>query len=163
MLLQKRSRMVYNFTTARSIGIVAQVTCSETMGDLMGFKSFLESKNIGAKVLIFYPEKVIPSEFLMRMNVDVFSGKETNFIGLPTSPLADSFIASNFDILIDLSTTEIVPLRWITSISQAKFKVGVINYPGNPFDLIVSVNARSVFKAIIEDVKYILQTINNRG
>lgn len=156
---QVRKRVVHNLSTAKRIGIVAQVSDEKTLLEVLEIKHTLDQMGAKTHVLIYFPNKEIPNSFLMRKDVDIIDCKTLNWLKIPISPVVDTFVKTDFDVLIDLSYDEILPVRWITSTSKSDFIVGINNYPGNPFDLIVSVKLKNSYKSIFSDIKMVLQTI----
>jgi hypothetical protein len=71
-------------------------------------------------------------------------------------------MTNNFDILIDLSTEEVFPLKWVVSLSKAKFRVGNLSYPDNPNDLIINIKPNEDLSYLISQIKHYLNLINNR-
>ena len=154
--------MVYNLDSARRIGIVFIASSDLVFEQALGFMNFLKEKNLEVKLIAYYPGKEIPQKFLLRKNINVFTKKDLNWYFKPLSTFADEFIATDFDILIDLSMQETFPLKWITSLSRAKFKVGNLSYFGNPNDLIINIKPQENLDYLITQIKHYLYLINNR-
>lgn len=157
-----RYQMVQNLTTARSIGIVFYLHDQTTMDEVLNLKQYFEGLNIHVQALGYYNGKEIPQYYTMHSGVDIFDKERVNWFGKPDSPIIDTFVSRNFDILVDLNFDEIITLRWISSLSKARFKVGAANYQKNPFDLIVSVDKAKGLNYLCEQVKQILYQLNNR-
>ncbi|QKG79852.1 DUF6913 domain-containing protein [Tenuifilum thalassicum] len=157
-----RQRKIYNLTTARNVGIVFNVTDSKTFDTVLQFIAKLEKIPLNVDALAYYSEKEIPQIYVLNEKIDVFSKNETNWYYKPQSPVVDSFISKEHDILVDLTREESVPLRWISTLSRAKFKVGVLNYFNNPFDLIISIDEGQSLDYIVEQTYNTLESLNNR-
>ena len=157
----QRKKMVYNFESARKVGILI-ASSADAFDHAMQLQSFLTAKRIESTTLIFCTEKEIPQKYFLRKGVSVFSKKELNWYGKPISSVAEEFINTNYDILIDLSMTESFPLRWISSLSKAKFKVGTLQYYGNPNDLVISISKEKGIDYLIEQIIHYLSILNNR-
>ena len=157
-----RKKMVHNLESARSIGIICFATTNNGLDNAMHFANFLNEKKIITSILVFCPLKEVPQNFLLRKNVKVFTKKELNWYGRPNQPIVEQFINEDFDILIDLSLQEIFPLRWVSTLSQAKFKVGTLGYFGNPNDLTISLKNEKSEEYLISQIKHYLNLINNR-
>lgn len=158
----KRERQIHNLTTARHIGIVFNLSDSKVFDTVVSFKAMLEDENITAEVIGFFNDKEIPQLYTMERGIKVFSKAELNWYKKPESPVVSSFISKNFDILIDITQDEILPLRWVSTLSKAKFKVGALNYFNNPFDLIVTVDKSLGMEYLTQQVFNTLQVLNNR-
>jgi hypothetical protein len=158
----KRSKMVYNLVSARKVGVLLSITSEQTFNLATELVNFLSKRNLDVCLLAHFPGKEIPQQFLMRKNVNVFNAKEVNWYGKPLAPIVQEFIDIDFDILIDLSMQEIFPIRWIATLSKAKFKTGFLLYYGSPSDLIINVKQDEELGYAIEQLKHYLQLINNR-
>lgn len=158
----KRQRQIFNLTTARRIGIVFNLTDSKAFDAVLGFKSMLESIPITVEAIGFFNDKEIPQLYSMEKGVKVFSKVELNWYKKPESPSVSEFVAKDFDILIDLTQDEVLPLRWVSTLSKAKFKVGALNYFNNPFDLIVTVDKSLGLEYLTQQIYNTLEVLNNR-
>lgn len=158
----KRQKMVQNLTTARTIGIVFYLQEQSVLDEVINLKAYFESINISVQVLGYFQGKETPQYFTMHNRVNVFDNNQVNWYGKPDSPLIESFVTNEFDILIDLNFEEIMPMRWISSLSRAKFRVGALNYYNNPFDLIITVDKSKGLNYLCEQIKQILYQLNNR-
>lgn len=158
----KRQRKIYNLTTARHIGIVFNLTDSKVFDAIVGLKSMLERIPITVETIGYFNDKEIPQLYTMEKGIKVFSKVELNWYKKPESPMVSEFIAKDFDILIDLTQEEVLPLRWVSTLSKAKFKVGALNYFNNPFDLIVTIDKSLGLEYLTQQVYNTLEVLNNR-
>lgn len=157
-----RSKKVYNLDSARRIGLLFVVNTDTVFEQVLNFVNYLKDKNLDVKVVAYFPGKEIPQQFLLRKNINVFTKKDLNWYLKPLSLFVEEFIAEDFDILIDLSMEENFPMKWIVSLSRAKFKVGNLSYYGNPNDLIINVKPGENLDFLISQLKHYLHLINNR-
>lgn len=112
---------VYN---AKKVGIIAVVDSKEKFELLVKFKKTLESYGPKVSVLGFAPFKIIPDYFNTQMQIEVFSIKEVNIFGIPRGDRVRHFINKEFDMLIDLTIEEIVPMYYLAGMSKAILKAG---------------------------------------
>lgn len=159
----KRNKTVHNLTTARSIGIVFQ---AKTRDDLLPVKSLMErfmKQNINVRAMGYHGAKEVPALLQNEAYpMELFCKNETNWYHQPTSEKVLRFAREELDILIDLSFDEVLSLRWLTTLSMAKFKVGALNYHQNPFDLILTIDKKNGLSYLCEQVEKVLYEINNR-
>jgi hypothetical protein len=158
----KRDKKVYNLITARRVGMLIYVSSDTVFKQALEFVSYLNQQNLDVCILAFYPGKEIPQQYLLRKNVNIFNKKELNWYNKPMAPFVEEFIGMDFDMLIDLSTQELFPLKWIASLSIAKFKVGNLSYYGSPNDLIINIKSEDNIQNLIIQMKHYLYLINNR-
>jgi hypothetical protein len=157
----KRVKKVHNFESARSVGIICPASSDEVFVQALELSNYLNQRNIEVALLIYCPLKEVPQKFLLRKNVNVFNINEINWYGKPMVPIAEEFANKEFEILIDLSLQEIFPIRWIASLSKAKFKVGALNYLGSPNDFILCIGKHNV-AFLVEQIVHYLSILNNR-
>ena len=160
--LVTRQKMVHNFESARKIGIIFYASTGAEFDHAMGLVNFLTEKNIDVALLVYCPEKEVPQNFFLRKHSKVFTKKDLNWYNKPLPLFVEKFISINFDILIDLSMQEVFPLRWVATLSLAKFKVGALHYYGNPNDLMISLKSNQDIGFLITQIKHYLNLINNR-
>lgn len=158
----KREKKVHNLVSAQKVGIVFLATKEKAFQQVVDFIDFLAHLNIKVCIIAYHPEKEVKAKFQLFDKVKLFTKKETNWYGKPLTPFVNEFMAKDFDILIDLSTQEVFPLKWITTLSVAKFKVGNLSYPGNPNDLIINIKPNEDLDYLISQLKHYLNLINNR-
>ncbi len=158
----KRQRQMYNLTTARHVGIVFNLTDSKVFDAVVGFKSMLERIPITVEAVGYFNDKEVQQLYTMEKGIKVFSRAELNWYKKPEATVVSEFVAKDFDILIDLTQDEVLPLRWVSSLSKAKFKVGALNYFNNPFDLIVTVDKSLGLEYLTQQIYNTLEVLNNR-
>ncbi len=158
----KRTKFVHNLVTARKIGIVTFLKNSKDFDEVLNFQHFLINQHMDVSILGYYPEKEIPQQLLLRKDTNIFCKKDVNWFGKPKNDFIDDFCKHEYDILIDLSMEEVFPLRWVSTLSRSKFKVGNLSYSGNPYDLIIDIEKPRGILYLIDQVKHYLLLLNNR-
>lgn len=158
----KRTKFVHNLVTARRVALVTFIKNSNDFDEVIGFLSYLNNRHLNVSVIGFFPGKEIPPKMILRKDTGIFTRNDVNWYGKPRVEFVDDFCKQDFDILIDLSMEEVFPIRWISSLSKAKFKVGNLNYSGNPYDLIIDVEKSKGVSFLIEQIKHYLLLLNNR-
>ena len=72
----------------------------------------------------FVDDLTIPDYCVVAYSGYYFNRKDLNWYKLPKSDYINTFINKEYDILIDLSTSNDLILQYIIGLSKAKFKVG---------------------------------------
>ena len=157
----KRNKVVHNLVTARTIGIVGIVNSNNDFEEINSLHTYLLEKKMQVDFLLYCPGKEIPQQLIMRKGINIFGRKEVNWYGKPLIPFVEQFCKVEYDILIDLSLIELYPLRWISSLSCSKFKVGSLDYAGNPYDLTINVDSRREISYLSEQIIHYLNLLNN--
>jgi hypothetical protein len=159
----KRNKFVHNLTSAHKLALVGIVNSNKDFEDVLNLQKLLITKNMQVDVLVYFPGKEIPQQLLLRKGINIFKRTEINWFGKPLIPFAEQFCKVEYDILIDLSLFEIFPIRWISTLSRAMFKVGALGYPGNPYELIINVDNRKEISFLSEQIIHYLTLLNNRS
>ena len=158
----KRNMFVHNLVTARKIAIVGIVNNSKDSDEIFNLQKFFVENNMQVEVFLYFMGKEIPQQLLLRRGINIINRNDVNWYGKPLAPAVDQFCKVEFDILIDLSLSEIFPIRWISSLSCAKFKVGCLSYEGNPYELIINVDDNKSIAYLSEQIIHYLNLLNNR-
>ena len=150
------SRKSVNLGEAKEIGILFDATDTDQKQIVENFTKQLKEQNKKTVLLGFYnfPKPAINFSF------DYFNRKNLNWHLEPIGHIVDNFIQRKFDILINLSVKEIVPLEYIAALSQAKFRVGPYEKDKTYcYDLMIDTQGRNDLNYLIEQVKHYLHLI----
>ncbi len=136
-LAVERKVEAINLYKAKRIGILVNGTDKPSYLEHRKLVNELESKKSKAEVhvLVWYKGKNQPEYIKPSKQVNLFNGQDYNLLFKPKkkSEAIASFLAHDFDLLIDLTRNEIYPLRKVLSLAKASFKAGALE-PGNePF------------------------------
>lgn len=123
-----RIRKGFNFNSAESVGIIYLDRDEEFYKKLHEYAGYLKNefgiKTVSLLGFVDEPEKKIPAyqqhkldgEFITRLNLSWNQRPATG---------VENFTSSDFDILIDFSDGNVLPLNFILKESRAKMKVGM--------------------------------------
>ncbi len=117
----------FNFEKIKTVGIVFDATNAEDYEIVKRYVVYLREHLKKVKVMGFFSTKEIPALTYSKLEYDFFSTKELNWMGTPNSVIIRNFINEEFDLLIDLNIHDHFPLKYISALSKAKFKVGKFN------------------------------------
>jgi hypothetical protein len=123
----------------KKIGIVWDAFDVSDFASLSRFYQRMSEKSIDVKILGYFPEKDLPDQYTAIRYLNFIRREEVSFLYLPVSRESESFIRNRFDILIDINFKNLLPLKYITSMSAAALKVGLYEpeKEGNTFDLMI--------------------------
>ena len=123
----------------KKIGIIWDASEVSDFASLSGFYQKMSEKSIDVKILGYFPGKDLPDQYTAIRYLSFIRREEVSFLYLPVSPESESFIKSRFDILIDINFKNLLPLKYITSMSDAALKVGLYEpeKDGHAFDLMI--------------------------
>ena len=157
-----RQKGIHNFSTARTAGILFTCSNEEDFNAVKDFKQFLENKNIRVDVLGYVHEKQVPDYYLLRTGFNFFCLKDLNWYQKPTRPFALDFSIRKFDILFNLSIEEYFPLKYLSGISPAAYKIGIFEEPGE-YDLMIGLQENNTVAYLVEQVKHYLSMIRSKN
>jgi len=152
-----------NFYNIKTIGIVWDATKTEDFMVLSRFHQKMAEQNKEVKIFGYYPGKEFPDKYTAIRFLTCLKKKEVNFFYCPVHPDTETFIKTEFDVLIDINFKKHFPLYYVTSLSRAGLKVGLADSrpEASPFDLMISLKSPVNIENYLEQVIYYLDMINS--
>ena len=148
--------------SARKIGIISVMDSKDRLNQVINFKKRIESYGPKVISIAYVPLPIIPDYFNTQMQTDVFSKKKVNFFGIPHNSFVKEFIAEEFDIFIDLTTEEILPLVYIAGMCKARLKAGKYREKMlHVYDILIQNNEDKTFGDFLFSMKNYLSLINS--
>jgi len=159
----KRKPHYLNMDQVKTIGIVWDASKTEDFACLSKFYQRMHENKTDVKIIGYFPGKSLPNQYTAIRFLSVIKREELNFFYHPVSPETNAFINSRFDILIDLNFKKLIPLYYITSLSNAGLKVGLFESgTGNsPFDLMMELKSPVNVENYLDQVMHYLSMINS--
>jgi len=157
-----RQKAIYNFATARSAGILFTCKNEEDFNAIRDFKQFLENHNIRLEVLGYVHEKQVPDHYLLRQGFNFFCMKDLNWFLRPTRQFVLDFSSKRFDILFDLSIEEYFPLKYVSGLSPAAYKIGIYRETDD-YELMIGLKEQKTVPYFINQVKHYLSLIHSKN
>jgi hypothetical protein len=159
----KRKAHFLNLNEVKNIGIVWDASKTEDFACLSKFYLKMHENKADVKILGYFPGKDLPNQYTAIRYLSVIKREELNMFYHPVSPEINTFIKSRFDILIDLNFRKLLPLQYISSLSNAWLKVGLFeSESGNsPFDLMMELKRPVSVENYLDQVIYYLGMINS--
>ena len=158
-----RYPQVMNFHNAKTIALV-YVSSSESSVIMM--KQYMKSikAEYGTRQMMamaFIDDKEAPFYHQHKLEFDYFARKDLNWFGIPKSDVVKNFINNDYDILVDLTDGEHIPLNYVIKNSRAKFKVGKYSAElEEAYDLCIDVRRSDTLEDYLKQVNYFLNKIN---
>jgi hypothetical protein len=117
-------KVATNISRARTVGILFSIDNEQYYDQVNRLIENLTNQKKLVNAIAFVPSRNVPNYFIAKMKIDVLTSKNLNFFGVPKNSFIKDFINKNYDILIDLTITDNLPLDYIATVAQARFKVG---------------------------------------
>jgi hypothetical protein len=162
---QKRTPTVTNLDNAKSVGIIFPAFTEKDFRLAVEYLKIIKEEYgvMNIRALGYFPHKE-EMPFLKRsLQVDYFTKKDVNWHFKPESKYVTDFTKEKFDVLIDLSENDLLPLQYVLCMSQAKFKVGRYSNTNLDFyDMMIDVKNKPL-AYYIEQLTIYLTNINNKA
>ena len=156
-----RNLKMVNLSHAKSIGIIYPLFDVPDYNQVMEFVTQLQKDKKGVKALGFVQEKELVNRFPPKLSYDFFSQSNLNWYGKSMNERVQDFVNKEFDILIDLSMDELMPIQYVVGISRARCKVGRFSEDNaRYYDLMIKIQPTTTLREFISQVKHYLTIIN---
>ena len=158
-----RQKKVINYYDAKNIGLIYDASYEENYLLITEITRILQLDDKKVCSLGFVRQKKTPEHCFPKLIFGFFSSQDFTWNLEAKSNFVNEYIKTEFDILIDLSPSDIFHTKYVTGLSKAKYKVGI--YSKEYFyiyDLLLDVNENISLEALIEHSLHYLKTINNQ-
>lgn len=109
----------------------------------------------------FVDEKVMPPYLYAKLNFDAICQKDINWYRIPHGNTVSNFITEEFDVLIDLTLEDYLPIQYIVAKSRARFKVGRLSESNTRFlDMMIDTAGANSLPQLISHLDRYLLMIN---
>lgn len=146
---------------ARLVGLMAVIDSKERLERIINLKKSIESNGPKVVCISYVPFRKVPDYFNTQMQVSVFSKKDVNLLGIPRGRNVKEFLERNYDILVDLSYDDCLPLMYLSGVTKAKLKAGKYRDDMvNVYDFMIRENETRAYGDFIFSIKNYLSKIN---
>ncbi|HEX2969213.1 MAG TPA: hypothetical protein VHO46_08900 [Bacteroidales bacterium] len=158
----KRKVCYSNIEFVKKIGIVWDASQVDDFAYLSKFCQTMNEKQVEVKIIGYYAGKNLPDRYTAQRYLNCLRREEVSFFYLPVSYEAESFINKRFDVLIDINFKNLLPLKYISSLSNAALKVGLSEHEksGNGFDLMIDLKKPVRVDTFLEQTIHYLEMIH---
>lgn len=105
---------------AKNIGILFHAENIKNNDIIIEFSKYLKSLQKEVQLLGYLPKR----EFGFQYPFPFISNKDITWYGKPKGGTSGFFMNTPFDLIVNLSTEECLPLEYISAVSHATFRVG---------------------------------------
>ncbi|NQV03365.1 MAG: hypothetical protein HQ542_12010 [Bacteroidia bacterium] len=155
-----RNRSMINLSGAKSIGILYALFDIPDYNQVRAFVSELQKQHKEVKALGYLQHKEMVSRFLPKLSYDFFSQQEVSWYFKPGNIKVDDFIQREFDLLINLTMEDHLPLKFVAGLSRARCKVGRFSdESAKYYDLMIKIDTPQSLQEFITQVRHYLTII----
>lgn len=119
-----RQKKLQSWDAIKTIGILYRVPEEADYVRFTNFIARFQADKKEVRTLGLLKTKMIPHYCYPRLAFDYFTPKELNWFGKPGGPKVNDFIATEFDILVNLDLTGDTVFDYIIGVSKARLKCG---------------------------------------
>lgn len=159
----KRKTSYTSIDLVKNIGIVWDASRTDEFSFLSRFHQRMAENKAEVNILGYFSGNSLPNQYTAIRYLSIIKKEELNFFYHPVSAETNTFVNKNFDVLIDLNFKKLLPLQYISSLSNARLKVGLFEpESGNtPFDLMMEVKNPVNIEDYLNNVIHYLEMINS--
>jgi len=152
-----------NIALVKNIGIVWDASKTADFPGLSRFHQKMHERNIEVTIIGYFPGKELPDQYTAIRYLTCIRKTELSYDYHPIAREADEFSRTRFDILIDINFDKLFPLQYISSLSNAGFKVGLAESGSSDpvFDLMIEIKKPVDVEAYLSQVMHYLEMINS--
>ena len=159
-----RDRRLINLQEAKKIGILYNLDTVPDYEIVSEFVTQLQQGRKEVKALGYVKNKNLVSRFLPKLSYDFFSRKDVNWFYMPGQAKVRDFIAKEFDLLIDLSLKDNLPLKYIAGLSMSLCRIGRFSEKNTDcYDFMIDIHPAASLKEYILQITHYLNLINNEA
>ena len=159
----KRKAHFSNISQVKNIGIVWDVSTIDDFTYLSRFCQKMHEKKTEVKIFGYFAGKDLPNQYTAVRYLSILKRQELNIFYHPVSPESHTFVSNPFDVLIDLNFKKLLPLQYISSLSNAALKIGLFESDtrNTPFDLMMEIKGPVNVQNYLDQVIHYLGMINS--
>ncbi len=157
-----RPQIQINLDNARSVALLYYLPDEATYKIMETILSRLGEMKLKVRVVSYTDLKIKPHYFIPKITQDIITVKDLNLRYQPQNAFVNEFINTEYDILIDLSLKEHLPLLYCAALSKAALKVGRFQEDHQLFyDLMIHCGTDETIDSFAGQVVHYLSKINN--
>ena len=156
----KRLKEVSNLEKAKSIGILYEATNVKQIKKIEPFVKYFFDLKKDVKALGYVNKKRLDNCHIPKLNYDFFYLKDLNWYYKPQNYIIDNFIQKEYDILINLCDSSVIPIKYLVASSIARFKIGIFEENYQIYDFMISLNDDKSVVKLMSEIKHYIELIN---
>jgi len=157
----KRVSKYKSLSEITSLGILFNFEEDNILETIKGLIKILDNRSVEFMALGINNDKnIYPSEIL-DYRIKVLNRKDLNYAHVPNVSLIAPFSDKEFDLLVDFGSKYFFPNDFIAHLSRATFKIGRLNYKGNPFDLVLDNSKQGTTRRYLNSLIHYLSSITS--
>ncbi len=164
-LPQDRKPIARNLALARKVAIVYVVEDEAAHNHVRNYvKRVKEELGISNVMALGYSDqKVMPHYLHAKLNFEAICQKDLNWYRIPQGNTVQNFVAEEYEVLIDLTLEDRLPIQYIMAKSRARFKVGRWSESNKKIlDMMIDMAGSRSLPQLIQQVHHYLLMVNSK-
>jgi hypothetical protein len=159
----QRKIQIFNLDQAKSIAVVYNGSTENDFNRAAGLIRHLNAQGKMVKSIGLVLQKERPHYMPVKLNYEIITQNELNWYKKPRGQFVDEFIKYPFDILINLDLALNDSLRYVVTLSNAKFKIGLFNEEHqNIYDFMLEGIEPNKVSHFIKELLHYLEIFNKK-
>ncbi len=164
-LPRDRKPIAKNLALARKVAIVYVATDEKAFTHVKNYvKRVKEELGISQIMALgLCDEKSLPHYLHPRLNFEAITLKDLNWYRIPQGNTVQNFMADEYEVLIDLSLEDRLPVQYIVAKSRARFKVGRYSESNKRIlDMMIDMAGSQSLSQLIQQTHHYLLMVNSQ-
>lgn len=158
----KRTKKTFGYTKAKSFGIMYDASTEENYRQIASLTKELQNDKKKVKTLGYFKNKDLPEYCFPQLSFEFCSAGNFAWNQKPKDKAVLDFINSQYDVIIDLTSSDFFHIKYLMAISDASFKVGRFHEKYvDLYDLMIQIDDSVSQEETIKQQMYYLKMINN--
>ena len=157
----KRLKSVCNLNDSKSIGILYDATSEDQIKEIQPFVAYFFDLKKDVKALGYVNARELSYCHTPKLQYDFFYQKDLNWYYKPQNYIINNFVKKEYDILINLCDSSIIPIKYLVASSIAHFKIGKHEEGYEIYDLMISLKDDKSIEKLMNEIKHYINLINN--
>lgn len=160
----RRIKQDFDLGKVKKVGILWDASFEKDFQHLAALNRQLTQEGRSVEVMAWIPGKNVPDRLTGLSHMKFLKKSDLNWVYLPVSEDARSFIATKFDLLIDINPSSLFPLLSLCSLSSSPMKVGpdlTTEPEKTPYDLMIRAPKPFSISLFLEQVMLYLSMISS--
>jgi len=155
----KREVVFNNFVSSSTIGIIFDAVDKDNYHIAKNFMSYIEESGVRVFAIGVVPKSELIGYLPFKIGISFFGLDKLTWYGKAQNSNVDEFIERPFDIIIDLSLSNLYPIEYIFALSKAKFKICNDSKKTKYADFVLQLKNQESLEKYIEQIKHYLEVI----
>jgi hypothetical protein len=161
----RRNREFINLNNAGKIGVVWDIVRQEDLTPISDFILLMNERGIKVEVIGIFQNKQLPDKLTALRYITCLKKEDLSFSFLPKAAESEKFIKTTYDLLIEISFRDTLPVRFISTLTPARCRISTETGRGfnrDYADMLISTGQNSDVREYLKQVVSYLEIINGK-